>query len=321
MEAPLAVADSILHDPLRSAAKSLLINATTAGPHLVLDDRIVLCGEVVSALQEELVLAILLFMPFRGFEAASGAEKMVQVKIPGLGDRTIHCAAGVQVMCAGKPVFWDENRYEFDQQVVMTFKPEFSEAMPWNFLHLFYGSFAGWSQAASFLHKADNVFSLGQEISVDNDETVMQIWSARAGSVHLRSPVTFDTPWSPAQQVGILASDSDCSLVNLCRIQANLCVQCRHPAKVGLGRWQAQGAPGQQYCWAFIQAIEVAAIAQPVVIAAECSDEITEHPLFKIIEALLQALGFRRTWTQVTPYQNLADHSRSRWLVVHVGEG
>ena len=120
----------------------------------------------------------------------------------------------------------------------------------------------------------------------------MQIWSARAGSVHFRSPVTFDTPWSPAQQVGILASDSDGSLVNLCRIQANLCVQCRHPAKVGLGRWQAQGAPGQQYCWAFIHAIEVAAIAQPVVIAAECSDEIAEHPLLKSLRHCSKHLDF-----------------------------
>ena len=188
MEAALAVADSILRDPLGTSVKTLLVNATTPGPDLVLDDRFVLCGEVVSAMQEELVLAILPFTPFRGFEAASGEEKMVQVMIPELGARSIHCA-GVQVICAGKPVFWNESRYEFDRQVVMTFKPEFKDLTPRSFLQLFCGSFAGWSQAASFLHSADNTFSLGQELSVDNDETVMQIWSARAGSMHFSSPV------------------------------------------------------------------------------------------------------------------------------------
>ena len=86
----------------------------------------------------------------------------------------------------------------------------------------------------------------------------MQIWSARAGSVHFRSPVTFDTPWSPAQQVGILASDSDWSLV----------------------RYRS------------IHAIEVAAIAQPVVIAAECSDEIAEHPLLKSLRHCSKHLDF-----------------------------
>ena len=75
-------------------------------------------------------------------------------------------------MCAGKPIFWDENRYEFEQQVVMT--QEFSEAMPWNFLHLFCGSFAGWSQAASFLHKADNVLTMSSRWDKRSQLTMMR---------------------------------------------------------------------------------------------------------------------------------------------------
>ena len=313
MEAALAIADGILQDPLKAELRSLLHNVSTAGPHLALDDRIVLGGEVVSVLQEELVLALFPFKPVRGFEAAPSDEKMMRVKIPGLGERSIHTVPGFQVMCAGKPVFWNDMVYEFDSKVAVTFRPEISDAMPWNFLHLFSGSFGGWSQAASFLQKADLGFSLGQEISVDSDETVMQIWSAQAGSVHLRGPLAHDTKWSPAQKIGILTSVSDWSLTNVRRIQTNLCCTisppCQSWSKAGR-RMGLQDSNG----WAFIDAIKMTTIVQPITIAAECSDEITEHPHFKILEALFHSLGFRRTWTQVTPYHALADHARSRWL-------
>ena len=238
---------------------------------------------------------------------------MVHVRIPGLGERSIHTAPGVQVVCAGKPISWDEHRYEIDHKVVVTFRPEISDAMPCNFLHLFSGSFGGWSQAASFLHHADKVFSLGQEISVDSDETVTQIWSAQAGIAHFRGPVAYNTQWSPAQKVGILTSVCDWSLTNMRRIQTNLCCTMSPPCQ----RWSKAGKRmGLQDSngWAFIHAIELATIVQPITIAAECSDEITEHPHFKILEALLHSLGFQRTWTQVTPYHGLADHARSRWL-------
>ena len=313
MEAALAIADGILLDPLKAELRSILHNVSTAGPHLALDDRIVLGGEVVSALQEELVLALFPFKPTLGFEAAPCDEKMVRVRIPGLGDRSIHTVPGVQIMCAGKPLSWNDMVYEFDSHVAVTFRPENSDAMPWNFLHLFSGSFGGWSQAASFLQRADQGFSLGQEVFVDNDETVMQIWSAQAGSRHFRGPLAHNTKWSPAAKIGILTSVGDWSLANACRIQTNLCCTvsppCQSWSKAGrrLGLQDSNG-------WAFIDAIKMITIVQPITVAMECSDEITEHPHFKILEALIHSLGFRRTWTQVTPYQALADHARSRWL-------
>ena len=324
MEAALAIAEGILQDPLKVELRSILHNVSTAGPHLALDDRIVLGGEVVSVLQEELVLAIFPFKPMRGFEAAPCDEKMVRVKIPGLGDRSIHTVPGVQIMCAGKPLFWDDMVYEFGANVAVTFRPEISDAMPWNFLHLFSGSFGGWSQAASFLQRADQGFSLGQEIFVDNDETVMQIWSAQAGCKHLRGPLAYDTKWSPASKIGILTSVGDWSLANVCRIQTNLCCTvsppCQSWSKAGqrLGLQDSNG-------WAFIDAIKMITIVQPITIAAECSDEITEHPHFKILEALIHSLGFRRTWTQVRPCSvSLVMHMGSsgcagstHWIYIH----
>ena len=65
---------------------------------------------------------------------------------------------------------------------------------------------------------------------------------------------------------------------------------------------------------AFLDAIELLAISQPLLIAGECSDEITTHQHFNILEVLFAACGFKKTWTQVTSLHELSDHCRTRWL-------
>ena len=178
------------------------------------------------------------------------------------------------------------------------------------------GGFGGWSQAIRWMDRTHEV-CLGQEIFVDRDPLIMSIWDVKHGSKHRQLPLTGDKAWSPTKQLGLCGCISDASLIDACRSQANLITTMSPPCQSwsrggrGLGLGDSNGR-------AFLEALFQAFSLQTIAIAAECADDLAVHPHFKVIKALANALGYRLVWDQITTYQQMTSHARSRWLGVWV---
>ena len=152
---------------------------------------------------------------------------------------------------------------------------------------------------------------------MDRDPLIMSIWDVKHGSKHRQLPLTGDKAWSPTKQLGLCGCISDASLIDACRSQANLITTMSPPCQSwsrggrGLGLGDSNGR-------AFLEALFQAFSLQTIAIAAECADDLAVHPHFKVIKALANALGYRLVWDQITTYQQMTSHARSRWLGVWV---
>ena len=313
MEKALAIAEELTNDPLRARIRSLLTDCSTPGPVLQLEGKVVVCGEVIAVNEDILDIDVFPFVPFAGFDAQREDGPPFRITMPGLAARSIQLSAGVRVVCAGGTTSRNESGVVFAAGATICFRPELEQCMPWNFLHLFAGSFSGWTHATAALDRIEQDFTVGQEISLDHDEEVMKIWSLRTHAKVHRCPIDFATPWPHSQQVGILGTVDDWTVLNICRMQSNVCVTLSPPCQ----SWSRAGRKAglnDANGLAFVEAIELLTVVQPILIVGECSDEIAAHRHFHILEMLFAVCGFKKTWMQVTPLHELTDHCRTRWL-------
>ena len=309
----LSLAGSIVNDPLKADLVSLFSGLDDSGPTLTLGSRILTAGEVELVVGDFVTLGVFPFRPSVGFDCGQSLESKLKVKIPHLADRSISLSPGVHILCAGTPSCNQLDYIEYEDDVVITFRPEFDKLMPWNLFHSFAGAYSGWAQAAEFLDRNETAFCLGQEVELDINEQVMQLWSVKHASKPRVCPIHWSEPWPSQKHVGVHGSVADWTTANLIRVQSNLCFTMSPPCQ----SWSKGGKHlglGDLNGWAFMDAIQLACVLQPVCITAECADEIIEHDHFRFVDLLFRSLGYKKVWTQVTPLHHMANHFRTRWL-------
>ena len=285
VEAAIATANRILHDPLRGSIRDTLTAFTAGDPFLTLGSRTVLVGEVVDVQFDSIELLVAPFTPYLGFGPAAGHESRVVVTLPHLSDRSIRLAAGVVITCAGNTVSKSKEQVSFCEDAVITFRADYDKCMPWNFMHTFAGAYGGWTHATDFICSTIDSFCISQEFEVDADEHVMQIWSARRGLTPYKCPISWTTKWPTARFVGIHGPVSDWSILNTVRVQANMGMTMSPPCQ----SWSRGGKHlglSDPNGWSFVEAVELAIVLQPVCIVGECSDDIVEHPHFQLLETI-----------------------------------
>ena len=113
--------------------------------------------------------------------------------------------------------------------------------------------------------------------------------------------------------VGVLGSVDDFSILNLCLNRGNVIVTLSPPCPTWSRAGKSQGL-NHEGGWAFLEALKLCFVIQPVFIAAECVDDITSHPHYGYIQDFLTTIGYARIFDQVTPHHQVSNHTRSRWL-------
>ena len=133
----------------------------------------------------------------------------------------------------------------------------------------------------------------------------------------MKAPISYRTAWTPAEFVGICGGVEDHSILNMLRAQSNLVLTMSPPCQ----SWSRGGKSAGLYDtngYSFVDALCTVAACQPNLIAAECADELVNHPHWPLLKALANCLGFRLVWSQVTPLHSIVGHYRTRWLGVWV---
>ena len=291
-----------------------LFEGLNAGFAPVVGRRTYVAGDVAGFGEDWVDLHALRFEPKHGFKCHSD-DFLVKVVFDGMLDRCLHFCTGIQIICAGVNTSVDPSTIILKNAQVC-FRPEFEPTLPWDVVHMFCGAFSGWSQAARWLD-GNKTMCLGQEIFIDNDPQVMQLWNIKHSATYRTLPLDYKTAWCHAKHVGLCGSISEPSIMGACRSQVNVITTMSPPCQ----SWSKGGRRAgldDQNGEAFLDALIAAFSLQTLGIAAECADDIVSHEHFKVVKALAHALGYVLVWDQVTPYHVMTTHARSRWLGVWV---
>ena len=307
----------MLHDPFSLQMKSLLETISTTSSLLRIRDLVCFAGTLGDCELDMLNLTLMNFSPGKGFVTVQDFPKTIQVKIPGVLDRAFRFIPDMQIVCCGKITMFDDHEMCLASDAIVCPRPSFDHDLALNFMHVFAGSFSGWSQAANWLGRANVGHAIGQQIYIDCDQTVMELWSAKHMTRPYKAPVPPQRTWNPAAHVGIHALASDFTVLHLSANCSNLIMTLSPPCPTWSrgGRSQALSHPGG---WAFVESLELALIAQPNFISAECVDEIVFHPHFAFVQEILQRIGYCRVFSQNVNHHLVSNHMRNRWLATWV---
>ena len=294
----------------------MMFSGLTPGFMPTVGARTVMAGNLLSFCNDWLEIEALWYVPGIGFQPHEDKQDF-RIYMDGVCARHIHLARGIQLVCTGERVLSTDSAAISLRNARICFRPEVALSMPWDAVHMFSGAFGGWHQALNWLDKQGQSICVGQEIFLDQDPRVMEVWSLKFGTPFQHLQGTKNIAWTPAKAAGYCGSVSDFTIVDLCRTQVNLLGTISPPCQ----SWSKGGKRGglqDQNGFAFLEALSLAFSLQMVALAAECADDIVSHHHFKIVKALAHALGYRLVWDQVTPFHPIAAHARSRWLGVWI---
>ena len=306
----------MLLEPWRSKGRSLLSGLLDESSFLQWDDLTVIVGDVEHIKMPVMTLSAYPYATGQGF--IFDEETMtLDVIIQDLSQRAIPLPIGSRIICAGHAkIDFEQNRVDFcDDDTVLLHYPDVDPHLPWNCTHLFAGAFGGWSMAAHALQKIGIGLHFADELYVDSSEDVMKLWSFKHGKAFHLPPFRPLTKCALDQHTGLLADVSDF------RIMHHFCGQYNHAMTMSPPciSWSKGGLMKGLNCqegWDFVNAIGLAAIAQPVIILLECADELRNHKHGCFVFHLLKTLGFRNVWDQVVESHQLTAAFRTRWLSV-----
>lgn len=146
-----------------------------------------------------LTISLLASTPGGGLSQGSDSSRCTSLHIEGVGRRSFHLIPGSQIACIGDPIAPNRDDHWFlAPGTVACPRPELDADLACNFVHAFCGSFSGCSQAASFLSRAECGHRVGQQISIDQDDTVMSLWATKHGSKVYKAPIACQTVWNPS---------------------------------------------------------------------------------------------------------------------------
>lgn len=110
---------------------------------------------------------------------------------------------------------------------------------------------------------------------------------------------------------------ADVSFLHIAGFKSNV-VYTASPPCVSWSRGGRKQGLASIYGQAFLNALMTCGVAQPVMIALECAAEVPANPHCSIIRGLLDTLGYKRLWDDVSSLQTLSNTARNRWLGVWV---
>ena len=305
-----------LTEPYASWLEDLLQDFRRSSDLFKIGDITCIVGVVSDVKCDHLMVLPHVFFPGRGFWPSDNAA-LIQVSLANLGERSLAIRPGSELILAGSVITQVDRLIIFHHDALMLFRPEFNPDQNWDALHLFAGSFNGWGQGLKWLCNSEKDLFLGLQIHVDLDPQVMEAWSQKHNLPFEKAPLKPVTVWTAQMNKAILGSVGDISILHAMTSQFNLlctisppCVSWSRAGK-GLGLSCAEG-------WAFVEAIILICIAQPVLVPAECVKDIASHDHFHVIEELMRLIGYKKVWSQVATLHQLAHCTRDRWLAVWV---
>ena len=190
---------------------------------------------------------------------------------------------------------------------------EFDSSFPVSFLHLFCGGFNGWERATRWM-ECNKIVSIQSEVSIDRDEQAMRVWQLRSKGELIFGNIRHDFATSQ-KHVGCVAAVSQMHWTNLSRSMVNAIITCSPPCVSWSKGGKSQGLECEAGV-AFSESIQKIRILRPSLVLFECADKVTQHPHYKIIRLALQIAGYRQVWSQVVPFDSLANMARTRWLAI-----
>ena len=307
-----------LHDPYRLRMSDLLGSLSTTSSLLRIREMFCCAGVVENFDQHSITLDLLDFTPGHGFCTSSASSKSVVVHVHDVGHRSIHLHPGMEVVVCGLPLYPPKDSdWHFQDNAIVCPRPHLDSSSAFNYVHMFSGSYSGWSQAATWIAKANIGQTTGQQLSIDSDDTVIQLWSLKHNTRPFRSPVLPQFVWTPSDHVAVQSCVGDCSFLHLCAHEMNVLATLSPPC-VSWSRGGKGRGLNHEAGWAFVEAIEDCLIMQPNIITAECVDEIWSHSHFNFVLEVIQRMGYIKIFSQVVPHHTISDHARSRWLATWV---
>ena len=317
VKAALDLADQILHDPLRTHLRGVFCELQSPTYFPKFGAKHCCTGDVIVVEKQFLELAMHLFTPGEGSASHFEQDPVIKLHVSDLSQRSMHFTKGVQIICAGTLAKKEGTTDVWFEDAAMCFRPELVKEMPWSALHMYSGSFSGWSQAMGWMSRSQQFMIKGQEVAVDCDDLVMKLWTTKHQAVTLRTPIEPSMACTPAEFVGICGRVEDHTILNAIRAQSNLVLTMSPPCQ-SWSRGGKQAGLDDANGYSFVEALCTAAACQPNFIAAECADELLKHPHWPLIKSLASCLGFKCVWSQATPYHSIVGHQRTRWLGVWV---
>lgn len=258
------------------------------------------------------------FTPGQGFALNDVGTSLTEVFIPSLSLRPINMFVGAYFICLGKTLPSERsNCIVFDQQASVCPRPEHCQELSWSVLHQFAGAVAGWHQAITGLSKSALQVNFTQQVEVDASAEVAQLWTAKSGQQVLTSPISPFVPWSPKDRLQTHGQVGDTSIMNVSQFQLNLLHTLSPPCQSWSRGGRRQGLSVANG-FAFVEGLQLAFVCQPIILVAECADEVSTHPHYELLLNIAHRFGYRRVWSQVTPLHQLSPHVRRRWICVWI---
>lgn len=275
---------------------------------------VVLAGRVLEVLYEMIKIKPLRFEPWKGFVPQDSSS--LQVVIPDLRKRSIRLNIDGEIMLFGKLEQSESPLVlTFTRDVLVMHRPKHVVDMPFNMLHLFSGSYCGWSRASEWLSSHVSQLSSGSQTFIDADPMVLGIWSQQHNQEFYRGKTDVCARWDPSVMVGICTAVDDPTILLRCLWPTNAVTTASPPCV----SWSRGGKHQGLDCaagFAAFETVQLVELQQPLLLFMECADEIIVHPHFKLLQAALKILGYALLWQQVVPLHQLTHNSRTRWLAI-----
>ena len=159
------------------------------------------------------------FSPGKGFSVL--IDDVWEISVEDLDRRDLRCQQGDTLSIFGMVVEKGSNCLAMPRDSIVLVVPTWDTHEPITAVHMFLGSFCGWSQALEIGRKED-FQPVGQQYFIDSGPRTMQNWSHQfVQQVHY-GPTQPEHCWCPSTHVGICAPINDCSVCHHIRARSNL---------------------------------------------------------------------------------------------------
>ena len=272
-------------------------------------------GKVLEVLNETIKLQSFSFIPWKGFAPQVDPEQTLVV-IPRLRHRSFRVTVGQDIIIFGElNQITVDPALTFQEDVLLICRTSLEEKLPMNALHMFSGSYCGWSRALDWIgHQLEDI-PLGTQTFVDADPSVMTAWTKQHQQDCYHGPTSSEAKWDPSEKIGICSSVSDATILRRCQWSSNTIMTLSPPCV----SWSRGGKMGGLDCpsgFAAFESVLLIELQQPLLVFFECADEMATHPHFVLLQTVLKLIGYIPIWQQIVPLHQLTHNARTRWLAV-----
>ena len=300
-----------IETPWKHSLEEMFTSFSSAGTFVRIAGKVLFQGVVCDTSGSTVWMRLKAFSPGEGFSVLN--DDVWEISVEDLDSRDQRWHPGDTLSIYGMGVERGSNCLDMSRDAIVLVVPTWDIHDSITAIHLFSGSFCGWSQALDAIGKKDISQPVGQQYFIDSDPRTMQNWSHQfVQQVHY-GPTQPAQCWCPSPHVGICTPVNDCSVCHHIRARTNVVGTASPPCVTWSKAGRSQGL-NSSAGFSFVDAAFLILVMQPNVQVFECADEIVNHPHFGLISHLLKLGGFRRIWQQVVEYHHLSHNVRDRWV-------